>query len=219
MVLQGSGRGEEATKKPLAKAPASQAIFRRPEGMRSLLQVRRGSKAQARASTPSPPQLPSEHSLTFYPGPCCSCTAHEGGLEAQPRRSRGAGKLGSRSRFIAQAAAIYLHLHQPAQTLPLRAAMLTSSLQGLSAIVWPRSAPKAALRSGAFCRGATHLVHHHPHHYHHMHRVCAGGCVCLCVCVRGCDARHSGSSCLIGRVCGGVCVCGWFGYVTSLQWV
>ena len=101
MVLQGSGRGEEATKKPLAKAPASQAIFRRPEGMRSLLQVRRGSKAQARASTPSPPQLPSEHSLTFYPGPCCSCTAHEGGLEAQPRRSRGAGKLGSRSRFIA----------------------------------------------------------------------------------------------------------------------
>ena len=133
MVLQGSGRGEEATKKPLAKAPASQAIFRRPEGMRSLLQVRRGSKAQARASTPSPPQPLSEHSLTLYPGSCCICTAHEAGLEAQPRRCRGAGKLGSRSRFIAQAAAALLHLHPPAQTLTLRAAS---------------SSPKAALLSG-----------------------------------------------------------------------
>ncbi len=150
-MLQGSCRGEEATKKPLAKAPASQAIFRRPQGMRSILQVRRGSKAQTRASTPSPLQLPSEHSLTFYPGPCCSCTAREGGLEEQLRRSRGAGKLGSRSRFIAQAAATSLHLHQSAQTLPLRAAMLTASLQGLTAIVWPRSAPKAALQSGAAC--------------------------------------------------------------------
>ena len=49
--------------------------------------------------------------------------------------------------------------------------------------------------------------------------VCVWAVVCVCVCVRGCDARNSGSSCVIGRVYGGVCVCGWFGYVTSLHWV
>ena len=50
----------------------------------------------------------------------------------------------------------------------------------------------------------------------------------VCVCA-ACRLRHSVAlclsgrswfvSCLIGRVCGGVCVCGWFGYVTSLHWV
>ena len=121
-MLQVTGSGEEATKNFFIKGPASQAISRRPQGMWSFLQVRRSSKAQARASTPSPPQPLSEHSLTLYPGSCCICTAHEAGLEAQPRRCRGAGKLGSRSRFIAQAAAALLHLHPPAQTLTLRAA-------------------------------------------------------------------------------------------------
>lgn len=54
--LQGSSRGEEASKKPLAKGPAAQAISRRPQGMRSLLQVRSSCKAQARADKQSPPQ-------------------------------------------------------------------------------------------------------------------------------------------------------------------
>ena len=33
----------------------------------------------------------------------------------------------------------------------------------------------------------------------------------LVSCVRVCDVLHSGSLCVFGRACGGVCVCGWIG--------
>ena len=90
--------------------------------------MRSSSETQVRASTHAPPQPPRKLSLTFCLGPRCSCAAREGSLEAQPRH---------RQAWLALAAAS-LKLPPPlcictktAQTLPLRAAMLTASLQGL----------------------------------------------------------------------------------------
>jgi hypothetical protein len=73
--------------------------------------------------------------------------ARDGSLEESPRHRQAWLALALRHTSCRRRCATA----QPAQTLLLRAAMLTASSQSLPAVVWPRPALKAALRGGAGC--------------------------------------------------------------------